>query len=310
MIGRGHDGAELRRISTDNRRISTDNSGIGVPVAMETKTAGAGVRVLVVDHAGGTLAAMLKASGQVAEVYVESDAITALRLLQSIDIDAVLAALDLPGFDGLDLARILQQFAKRPAVTLLAQDGSRAAEAFEVGAVDYLVRPVNAPRLVESLQRIPITRQRAAALAPVPTPVEKAAARPAADETVLASLGGATTRIARSSVRWMEADHGYTRLHTGSGSHAVAASLVNLSTAWADDGIIQIHRTYAVRMSAVSELRKVGGQLAVVVDGRELPVSRRYGQRVRHLLMSARPVRKLIPRQQLPQPMAPRMVAV
>jgi len=243
------------------------------------------LRVLVVEPGdGGALTRLLGASRCVAEVHVAADVMGAVRLLQSVEADAVFAGIGLPVLDGLDLARIVAQFAKPPAVVLVAADGGRAAEAFEVGAVDYLLRPVSAPRLAQSLRRVP-ARAAGAGVSIAPAgPV-------AADELIGVTVGGMRTRVARSSVRWLEAHRGYTRLHTAGGSYPVNDSLANLARAWAEGGFVQIHRAYAVRLAAVAELRRAGERLSVVVDGRELPVSRRFGQQARHQLVAGAPVR-------------------
>jgi DNA-binding LytR/AlgR family response regulator len=250
-----------------------------------------GLRAMVVDDGGGAgLAALFEANQQVAEVHSAVDAMGALRLLRSVEIDAVFTVVELPGVDGLDLARILDQFVRRPTVIMVADDGRRAVEAFDVGAVDYLLRPVSPARLAESLRRVARVRHT------VVDPAAPADPAPTTDEQIHVTLSGVRTSLAVSSVRWMEAHRGYTRLHTAGGSHPVLGSLMSLATAWADDGFVQIHRGYAVRATAVSELRKVGSHLSVVVDGQKLPVSRRYGQRVRQLLLAGIPIRDMAPR--------------
>jgi DNA-binding LytR/AlgR family response regulator len=249
-----------------------------------------GLRAVVVESGdGGALERLLGANPNVAEVHASGDVMGTVRLLQSVQADVVFAGVGLGELDGFDLARIVTQFARAPMVVLVAADGGRAAEAFEVGAIDYLLRPVSAPRLADSLRRIPRMALPAAESAP---PSAAAARRiPAADELVPVTLGGMRTRVARSSVRLLEAHRGYTRLHTSNASFSVSDSLVKLARAWADDGFVQIHRSYAVRLTAVTELRRVADHLSVVVDGRELPVSRRFGQQVRHLLAASAPMR-------------------
>jgi two-component system response regulator LytT len=76
-------------------------------------------------------------------------------------------------------------------------------------------------------------------------------------------------------VRWVEAQRGYTRLHTAAGSCLVSVPMGAFLAAQAGGGFVRIHRSYAVQVAAVSELRRVGGGYAVVVDGQVLPVSRR-----------------------------------
>jgi len=248
------------------------------------------LRAVVVDPGdGGALERLLGSNPNVAEVHAAAgDVMGAVRLLQSVQADVIFASVGLGVLDGFDLARIVTQFAQAPMVVLVAADGSRAAEAFEVGAIDYLPRPASAPRLAESLRRIP----RKTLPATEPAPSASAVRRiPAADERVPVTVGGMRTSVALSAVRWLEAHRGYTRLHTANATFPVNDSLGNLARAWADDGFVQIHRSYAVRLTAVTELRRVAHHLSVVVDGRELPVSRRFGQQVRHLLVAGAPMR-------------------
>jgi DNA-binding LytR/AlgR family response regulator len=248
-----------------------------------------GLRVVVVEPGdGGGLVRLLGANPAVADLHTAGDVMGAVRLLQSVEADVVFAGVGLTALDGFDLARIVSQFAWVPMVVLVAADGRRAAEAFEVGAVDYLLRPVSAPRLAESLRRVPGMARAATGSAPGASVAQRI---PAADELVPVTVGGMRTRVARSTVRWLEAHRGYTRLHTSGASYPVNDSLVNLARAWAEDGFVQIHRSYAVRLTAVTELRRAAEHLSVVVDGHELPVSRRFGQQVRHLLLAGAPMR-------------------
>jgi DNA-binding LytR/AlgR family response regulator len=75
------------------------------------------------------------------------------RLLHEAEVDVVFVDIALPGLDGIGLAKVLGRFARQPAV-FVADDPDWAVEAFELGAVDYLRRPVGAERLAESLRRV------------------------------------------------------------------------------------------------------------------------------------------------------------
>ncbi len=91
--------------------------------------------------------------------------------------------------------------------------------------------------------------------------------------------------LPRSSVRWVEAQGDYARLHTADGSHLVRVPLATLAERWSDAGFARIHRSYLVQLSCISELRLCGTGWVVVVDSSQLPVSRRHVHNLRERLV-------------------------
>ncbi len=249
-----------------------------------------GLRVLAVDDeppALDELAYLLRADPRVASVHTAGDATGALRLLRDVEVDAVFLDIRMPGLDGMELARVLSRFAKPPAVVFVTAYEERAVEAFELGVVDYVRKPVQAERLAESLRRITASR-----LVPRP-PGAGGRARgrtetdPPRDPTIPVELAGVTRLLPRSAVRWVEAQGDYARLHTADGSHLVRVPLATLAERWADAGFVRIHRSYLVQVRLITELRLAGGAYVVVIDGRELPVSRRHTRELKDRLVRA-----------------------
>jgi DNA-binding LytR/AlgR family response regulator len=244
----------------------------------------AGLRVLAVDDeppALDELAYLLRADPRVGSVHTAGDATGALRLLRDADIDAVFLDIRMPGLDGMELARVLSRFAKPPVVVFVTAYEERAVEAFELGVIDYIRKPVQAERLAESLRRITAAR-----LLPIPPAVAGRRER-AEDPTIPVELAGVTRLLPRSAVRWVEAQGDYARLHTAEGSHLVRIPLATLAERWADAGFVRIHRSYLVQLRLITELRLAGGAYVVVVDGRELPVSRRHTRDLKDRLVRA-----------------------
>ncbi len=137
------------------------------------------LRVLAVDDeppALDELAYLLRADPRVASVHTAGDATGALRLLRDLDIDAVFLDIRMPGLDGMELARVLTRFAKPPAVVFVTAYEERAVEAFELGVVDYVRKPVQAERLAESLRRVAAARPVPPPLVPRPTAPDHRAA--------------------------------------------------------------------------------------------------------------------------------------
>ncbi|MBY4208366.1 response regulator transcription factor [Rhodococcus fascians] len=246
-----------------------------------------GLVVLAVDDerpALDELAFLLREQEAVAEVYTAQDATTALRQLKQTSgqsvVDAVFLDINMPGLDGLELAGILSAFARPPAVVFVTAHDDRALAAFDLGAVDYLLKPLRDDRLAEAVRRVLLARRR---------PAESAES--AADEVIPVELGGTTTLVHRSSVAWVEADGDYARLHTATGSHLVRIPISALESRWADAGFLRVHRSYLVSLPLVTGIRSVGSGLVVCLRATgalpacELPVSRRHTRELKDRLV-------------------------
>jgi DNA-binding LytR/AlgR family response regulator len=279
------------------------------------------LRALVVDDekpAREDLAWLLEREDAVGDVAVAGDANEALRTLQRGDLDVVFLDVRMPGLNGLDLARVLGRFATPPKVVFVTAHEEHAVEAFELRAYDYLLKPVRAERLREALDRVrpdaavadlhrtggvDVPRdhndafgeagqsgQRARTNAA--STVDGGLSAPAAAGDDLAVLtvesAGRTRFVARQDVRYAEASGDYTRLHSADGSHLVRIPLSTLEGCWVAAGFFRIHRSYLVSLQAVSELRAATGSTVVVVDGRELPVSRRQSRALKDALIRFR----------------------
>jgi len=235
--------------------------------------------VLAVDDeppALDELAYLLRADERVVAVHTAGDATEALRLLRDADVDAVFLDIRMPGLDGMELARVLRRFARPPAIVFVTAYDDAAVDAFALGVTDYVRKPVRAERLAESLRRVAEARA-----APRPVGVE-----PADDDpTIPVELAGTTRMLPRSAVRWVEAQGDYARLHTADASHLVRVSLATLAERWADAGFVRIHRSYLVQLRLVAELRLTTSGYVVLVDGAELPVSRRHTRELKDKLI-------------------------
>ncbi|GAB2918781.1 LytTR family DNA-binding domain-containing protein [Rhodococcus aerolatus] len=235
------------------------------------------------------LAYLLRADPRVAAVRTAADATTALRLLRdepadaagaagTPPVDAVFLDVHMPGLDGLELAGVLARFAAPPAVVFVTAHDDHAVAAYDLGAVDYLLKPLRPERLAESLDRLVARR------APRPAPAEE-------DEVIPVELAGTTRLVPRSRVRWVEAHGDYARLHTAGETHLVRVPLSQLEERWATAGFVRIHRSYLVPLRLVTELRSVGSGYALRLGAPgepgsvELPVSRRHSRSLREKLV-------------------------
>src|SRR4051812_45924916 len=230
----------------------------------------ASLRVVVVDHeapARSELAFLLGRDARVSSVPCAGSAAEAVALAAEEPAAAVFFDGNVPGVDGNTLDRLLNNLAQRPRIVFVAAYDEHAVDAFELHAVDYVMKPVRAGRVAEAVRR----------LCPVP---DRAAET---DESVPVELAGVTRFVRLSQVQFVEAQGDYARLHVPGGSHLVRMSLAALEQRWAD--FARIHRSTLVALAHVQELRMDDGHCTVRLGDVELAVSRRHTRELRDRLM-------------------------
>ncbi len=234
------------------------------------------------------LAYLLDRDPRIDTVLTAADGPRPCGCIESTAVDALFVDIRMPGLDGLDLARVLRRFASPPAVVFVSAYDEHAVEAFDLRAVDYVMKPVREERLGEAVGRVLESRGRAATAAPGPGP----APEPPDDETIAVELGGVTRFVKRSEVRYVEAHGDYARLVTDDGRHLVRVSLALLEEQWARRRLRPDPPTLLVPLRAIDEVRTDGGRMSVRVGDAVLAVSRRHTRELRDLLVrGARPGR-------------------
>jgi DNA-binding LytR/AlgR family response regulator len=236
------------------------------------------LRALVVDDerpALDELAFLLERDERIGEVRTSDSATDGLRILRECDVDVVFLDIQMPGLSGLELAQVLGRFRVPPPIVFVTAHEEHAVEAFDVRAVDYVLKPVRADRLAEAIRRVVDGGERATTR----------------DDAQVAVERGVVTRfIQRSDITPVEAQGDYARLHTAEGSHLVRSPLTSLEEEWSGAGFVRIHRSLLVSLAHVREVRMDAGRCTVVVGepGVELVVSRRHTRELRELLLQNR----------------------
>ena len=231
--------------------------------------------VLVIDDERPALdevAFLLRRDPRIAEVLTCDSATEALVTLQETDVDCVFLDIQMPGLTGLELAQVLARFRTPPPVVFVTAHESYAIEAFDLQAVDYVLKPVRADRLAEAVRRVVEGGERAAS-APM-------------DAQIPVERGGVTRFVDRVAVAYVEAQGDYARLHTADDSYLIRTPISTLEDQWRPAGFVRIHRSLLVALAHVREVRMEGGRCTVVVAGTELGVSRRHTRELRDLLLN------------------------
>ncbi|MFB0835190.1 LytR/AlgR family response regulator transcription factor [Arthrobacter halodurans] len=233
------------------------------------------INVVVADDelpAVAELAYLLSRDPRVGEIHRATSGAEALKALEEFPVDALFLDIHMPALSGLDIARVISRFARPPAVVFVTADEAQALEAFELAAVDYVLKPIRAERLAESVRRV----------------CELMEDDAAAPEVVTVDQGGITKMIRRDEIRYIQAQGDYARLHTQDSSYLIRVPLNDLEQQWAAAGYIRIHRSYLVAMDRIDQVKLQTGRAAVMVGGTELPVSRRALPHLRERLAAKR----------------------
>lgn len=228
--------------------------------------------VLVVDDeapARSEMAWLLGADDLVGRVDQAASGGAALDRLEGGDIDVVFSDINMPGLDGIQLARVVARLPNPPKIVFVTAYDDYAVSAFELDAVDYVMKPVRPERLHQAVLRC----------------VGESAAAPDEDERIAVERGGITRFIQRSDVLYVQAMGDYAELHTADGTHLVRTPLTSLEESWASAGFVRIHRSTLVNTAVVTELRMDDGRCSVTIGTDTLQVSRRHTKALRqHLL--------------------------
>jgi DNA-binding LytR/AlgR family response regulator len=245
----------------------------------ERKIAVSSFHVLVVDDeppAVDELRFLLEQEPTISRVTCASSTDEARRLLTDERFDAVFLDIEMPDQTGLDFARELFVTGPvAPLIVFVTAYERHAVEAFEVDAVDYLLKPVRPDRLNQALRRLSAAR---------PDPVLDVPAE--LSKRIAVDVGGRTVFLERTEVHVVEAARDYVRLHTGTKTYLVRTPISAIETAWSGLGFVRVHRSYIVAVEHVTELRADDGGTSVVVGDKEIPVSRTYARDLKSRLLA------------------------
>lgn len=240
------------------------------------------ITVLIADDeqpAVDELAFLLGQDPRVGIIHQAASGAEAIRVLTREPVDAAFLDIHMPGLNGFDLARAIQRFERRPALVFVTADEDGALEAFDLAAVDYLLKPVRTERLERSVSRVIDSLKAASTPTSDATPESR-------NDRIAVTLGGTTRMIRRDRVRYVHAQGDYARLHTDDASYLVRVPMADLERQWSD-GFVRIHRSYLVSIAHLSRIRLGGDHPSVMVGATELPVSRRLLPALRDRLESA-----------------------
>lgn len=206
-------------------------------------------------------------------------AVEALTCLRATPVDVLFLDVDMPELTGVELLRALPQ---PPAVVLCTAHSTHALDAFDLGVVDYLLKPIRFERFVKTITRLHAAGS-TEARAPARPPSSPPAALPGPpSEFIFLKTDLGTERVWLAALQVVEGYGNFVKCHLASGRVLLTAdTMKHLESQLPPPDFLRIHKSYLVRVAQVERL--TGNCL--LVGGRELPIGTTYRQEVlRHLL--------------------------
>ncbi|HEY4101122.1 MAG TPA: LytTR family DNA-binding domain-containing protein [Gemmatimonadales bacterium] len=197
--------------------------------------------------------------------------------------DVVLLDIRMPELDGFDVLAALEAEDHLPAVIFVTAFGDHAVRAFEVGAVDYLMKPFDADRLGQAIDR---AASRHLALSDVRAILAALHPDRRYPERFLVRAPGHMYFVPAGDVEWVDAASNYVRLHAGGRLHLVRDTMTALESRLPADRFVRIHRSVIVRIDRIARIEPTerGEYRLILHDGTKLTSSQTYSPRVRALL--------------------------
>ena len=243
------------------------------------------IRVVIADDeplARERVRELLAQREDVTIVAEARDGEEALRVIHETGPDLVLLDVQMPGLDGFEVLSELDP-EQTPAVVFITAFDEYAVRAFEVRALDYLVKPFHRARFHEAVDR---------AIARRPSPPDLrsllAELRPSHLTRFVVRSAEEIYFVRAAEVAWIESAGNYVRLHTPNGEHTVRTSLRELETRLDPAVFVRVHRSAVVNLDAIARLEPYfhGEYVITLRDGSRLTSSRSYSGKLRELIKS------------------------
>lgn len=240
------------------------------------ETGGDKLRTLIVDDEPLAVERMQVICAKIDDLAVvgtASDGAQALRLVEALSPDLLLLDMTMPETDGLSVARALSKQDSPPAVVFVTAHDNYAVEAFDLDAVDYVLKPVKPERLERAIQRALARRSDG----------ERGDSRWL--EELWIPHRSELIRIDTAEVSRIDAERDYVRLHVSDRSYLLLQTIAGLEQRLDPSRFIRIHRSTILRKDCIKGLRHdgLGVWSAEMEDGEALRIGRTYLPKVKSM---------------------------
>ncbi len=250
-----------------------------------SKGGGVKITAVIVDDeelARTVLREYLAAHPEIEVVAECSNGFEAVKAVSELTPDLLFLDVQMPKLNGFE---VLELIGPGPAVVFVTAYDQYALRAFEVHAVDYLLKPFTPERLAEALERARLRMERNEA-SPVPALVKQARASAKPIERVLVKDGSRVHVIPVEKIDYVEAQDDYVGIRAGGKEYLKQDTMAELESLLPPERFIRIHRSYILNIDRLMRLEPYAkdSRIAILADGTQLPVSRAGYAKLKPLL--------------------------
>lgn len=253
------------------------------------------IKAVIVDDealARARLRRMLQKDPDVEIISECSGGEEALATLNRTWPDVIFLDVQMPGFDGF---RVLEALARRPSkflphIVFITAHNQYAIRAFEVFALDYILKPFNEARLQKALSRVKnqVHLQETSSLKDsVSALLHEVRSQSQFVDHLAIKEDGRIMIVRAKDIDWIEAETKYVRFHVGKESHLMRESLTSLEERLDPKRFVRIHRSAIVNVSRIKELHPLfhGDFHIILQNGTTLTLSRTYRKNLEHRMI-------------------------
>lgn len=254
----------------------TDSAGAGGGAAAKLRTMIVDDEPLAVER----LQLLCARQSEISLVGTASDGESALRMAEELQPELIFLDINMPRLDGMGVARALGRMGQSPAIIFVTAYQGFAVEAFDLAAIDYLLKPVALERLDRAVKRVLERRGEF---------LRQQDGEPAAGQGWVQEFWvphrSELKRIDADQIERIDAERDYMRLHVGVRSYLLHETIKTLEERLDPARFVRLHRSHIVRIDYISGLRHAGGGVwfANLADGSEVRVGRTYLRRVKEI---------------------------
>jgi two-component system LytT family response regulator len=249
------------------------------------------LRAIVVDDAPVAREHLESLLGETPDVEVVASCASGRQAVAAIEAerpDLVFLDLQMPAMDGFAVIREVGPD-RMPAVILVTAHDQYAVEAFDVPAIDYLLKPFSRPRFHRALDRarLHLSRVRAGQMADRLTALVKDiddTSRPL--ERLMVRSGVRIVYLSPDQIDWIEASGNYVTFHAGAETYLYRETMERMIERFGPARFLRVHRGHGVNLASVRELRRqeAGRYEVILKNGTRLPLGRLYRDALRRRL--------------------------
>lgn len=249
------------------------------------------IRAVIVDDeelARDRIQTLLELQPDVEVVGVCTDGPSAVELIDRTQPDLVFLDVQMPGMDGFEVVDNLER-TKMPAVVFVTAHDAHALRAFEIHALDFLLKPFDQTRFEKALERArgQLGRSKGTVLdSRLVSLLEELHEERKYSERLIVKSSGRVFFVRTEEIDWVEASGNYVKIHTKSDAHLLRESMKNMEAKLDPKTFVRIHRSAIVNIDHIKELEPWfhGEYIVIMRDGTRLTASRVFSDRLSALI--------------------------